>query len=127
MAGWLEYHAAFVASVAAALVRCDGRAADLARDRATLTLMCRSIEEGFAALRGLGVAGAPRNLRTLHRPWLRPVAVRYWARTMASPMGERCFAAHVRHAGPEMRSLAAATLHRVQDAPRIEHLDQLLG
>ena len=41
----------------------------------------------------------------LHSPLLRPVAVRYWARTMRSPMGELCFAAHARHAEAEMRAL----------------------
>ena len=61
----------------------------------------------LAALRRAGVQGAPRNLRTLHLPVLLPVAVRYWSRTMRSPMGERCFAAHARHARPEMRALAS--------------------
>ena len=36
----------------------------------------------------------------------KPLAVRYWARTMRSPAGELCFAAHTRHAEPEMLALA---------------------
>jgi 2-dehydropantoate 2-reductase len=127
MDGWLAYHGVFVASIAAALYRCHGDANELARDRDTLILMCQSIEEGFGALLSQGVAGLPRNLRTLHRPWLRPIAVRYWARTMRSPMGERCFAAHARHAESEMRTLAVAAVRRTEDSPRTDHLHQLLG
>jgi 2-dehydropantoate 2-reductase len=105
MDGWLAYHAAFVACVTAALYRCGTDPVRLAADRATLTLMCRAITEAFAALRADGTAGLPRNLAVLHSPLLRVVAVRYWARTMRSPMGELCFAAHARHAEPEMRAL----------------------
>ncbi len=126
MDGWLAYHAVFAGSVAAALYRCQGSAAALAADRPTLTLMCRSIEEGFAALARRGVCGLPRNLRLLHRPALRPVAVRYWARAMRSPMGELCFAAHSRHAEAEMRALAAAAVSRAGDAAETAHLRELL-
>jgi hypothetical protein len=75
-------------------------------DRATLTLMCQAITDAFAALRASGTPGLPHNLAVLHAPLLRPVAVRYWARAMRSPMGELCFAAHCRHAGAEMRALS---------------------
>jgi ketopantoate reductase len=105
MDGWLSYHAAFVACIAAALYRCGTDPVRLAADRATLTLMCRAITEAFAALRAGATAGLPRNLAVLHSPLLRLVAVRYWARTMRSPMGELCFAAHARHAEAEMRAL----------------------
>jgi 2-dehydropantoate 2-reductase len=124
--GWLVYHAVFVAAVAAALSRCHGSATELASNRATLTLMCRAITEGFGALRRDGTRGAPRNLRTLHHSLLRPIAVAYWARTMRSPMGELCFAAHARHAEPEMRALASEVLRRLTDTARTRHLRQLL-
>jgi ketopantoate reductase len=45
MDGWLAYHAAFVACVAAALYRCGTDPVRLAADRTTLTLMCRAITE----------------------------------------------------------------------------------
>jgi len=69
-----------------------------------LTLMCRAVSEGFAALRRQCVAGLPRNLALLHRAVLRPLAIRYWARTLRSPLGELCFAAHARHAAAEMQA-----------------------
>ena len=127
MEGWLAYHAVFVASISAALYRRHGNATELANDSATLTLMCRSIEEGFRALRREGVRGVPRNLRTLHLAVLRPFAVRYWSRTMRAPTGETLFAAHSRHAEPEMRELAAEVLDRVAGARGTNHLRRLLS
>ena len=113
MDGWLAYHAAFVACIAAALYRCGTDPVRLAADRATITLMCRAITEAFAALRADGTAGLPRDLAVLHSPLLRVFAVRYWARTMRSPMGELCFAAHARHAEPEMQALARDVAARI--------------
>jgi 2-dehydropantoate 2-reductase len=123
MDGWLAYHAAFVACIAAALYRCGTDPGRLSADRPTLMLMCRAITETFGVLRAGGTAGLPRNLAVLHSPWLKPVAVRYWARTMRSPMGELCFAAHSRHAETEMRALA----RDVQDRLRSPALGALLG
>jgi len=76
MDGWLAYHAAFVACVAAALYRCGTDPAALAADRQTLTLMCQAVTQAFTALRNTGVTGLPRNLAILHSPALKPVAVR---------------------------------------------------
>ena len=122
MDGWLAYHAAFVACIAGALYRCGTDPLRLAADRKTLTLMCQAVTEAFAALRAEGTAGLPRNLAVLHSPLLRPVAVRYWARTMRSPMGELCFAAHARHAGTEMRGLGDEMAARITGAPALTRL-----
>jgi 2-dehydropantoate 2-reductase len=122
MDGWLAYHAAFVGCIAAALYRCGTDPVRLAGDRATLTLMCRAISEAFAALRANGTAGLPRNLAILHAPILEPIAVRYWARTMRSPMGELCFAAHCRHAGAEMRGLGREVAARTTRSPALAEL-----
>jgi 2-dehydropantoate 2-reductase len=126
MDGWLLYHAAFVACVAAALFRCGVDPGLLAADPATLSLMCAAITEAFAALHHAGVAGLPGNLAVLHHPLLRPAATRYWARVMRSPMGELCFAAHCRHAEAEMRVLGDEVTTRLGDAPRTGHLRRLL-
>jgi 2-dehydropantoate 2-reductase len=122
MDGWLAYHAAFVACVAAALYRCGTDPIRLAADRATLTLMCRAITGAFGGLRADGTAGLPRNLAVLHSPALRVVAVRYWARTMRSPMGELAFAAHSRHAEAEMRALGDDMATRITDSPALTEL-----
>ena len=98
------------------------RAGCQAADRATLTLMCRAITGAFAALRTSGTAGLPRNLAVLHSPLLRPVAIRYWARTMRSPMGELCFAAHCRHAEAEMRDLGQDAAARITGSPAVAEL-----
>jgi 2-dehydropantoate 2-reductase len=125
MDGWLAYHAAFVACVAAALYRCGTDPVRLAADRATLTLMCQAITGAFSGLRANGTAGCPRNLAVLHSPLLRVVAVRYWARTMRSPMGELCFAAHARHAEPEMRALGHDVTARITGSPALAELLRL--
>jgi 2-dehydropantoate 2-reductase len=122
MDGWLAYHAAFIACIAAALYRCGTDPVRLAADRTTLTLMCQAISEAFAALRNGGTAGLPRNLAVLHSPLLRAVAVRYWARTMRSPMGELCFAAHCRHAEAEMRALCHDVAARITGSPALAEL-----
>jgi 2-dehydropantoate 2-reductase len=127
MPRWLALHATFVACVAAALYRCGADPARLAADRPTLTLMCRAITEGFAAQRAVGRGGPPRNLALLHHRLMLPVAVRYWARVMRSPMGELCFAAHARHASAEMLALSADVRRQVAGQPHIDHLQRLLA
>jgi 2-dehydropantoate 2-reductase len=122
MDGWLAYHAAFVACVAAALYRCGTDPVRLAADRPVLTLMCQAITGAFAGLRGQGTAGLPRNLAVLHSPLLKAVAVRYWARTMRSPMGELCFAGHSRHAEAEMRTLGDDMAARITSSPALTEL-----
>jgi 2-dehydropantoate 2-reductase len=122
MDGWLAYHAAFVVCITGALYRCGTDPVRLAADRATLTLMCRAITEAFTALRASGTAGLPRNLAVLHSPLLRVVAVRYWARTMRSPMGELCFAAHARQAEAEMRALARDVVAGITGSSALEEL-----
>jgi 2-dehydropantoate 2-reductase len=124
MDGWLLYHAAFIACVAAALSRCHNDPIRLASQPTTLELMCRAITEAFASLRADGTSGLPLNLSILHRPLLRAVAVRYWARTMRSPACELCFAAHCRHSGAEMRAVGRDVAARITDSPA---LAQLLG
>ena len=127
MSGWLAYHAVLVASVCAALYHCQTDPQRLSRDREQLSLMCRAIPEGFGALRKQGVVGLPRNLALLHARPMQPFAVRYWARSMRSPMGELAFAAHARRAEPEMRALARDVLGRLRNDDRQDALRELLS
>jgi ketopantoate reductase len=127
MDGWLAYHAVFIASICAALYRCGTDPKRLARSRATVKLMCLAITQGFQELRGAHVEGCPRNLGVLHSRWLMPVATRYWAHAMRSPMGELAFAAHARHAEPEMRALASDVITRLGPADATVTLRALLA
>ena len=127
MDGWLAYHAVFVAAICAALYRCGTDPQRLADDRATLKLMCLAITQGFQELHGGHITGCPRNLAVLHNRWLAPVASRYWARVMRSPMGELAFAAHARHAEPEMRTLAHDVVTRLPRTDASEALHTLLA
>ena len=127
MDGWLAYHAIFVAAVCAALYRCGTDPKRLADDRATIKLMCLAITEGFQELHGGHIKGCPRNLSVLHNRWLMPVAIRYWARVMRSPMGEFAFAAHAGHAEPEMRSLADDVISRLPRNDAGDALQTLLA
>ena len=127
MDGWLAYHAVFVAAICAALYRCGTDPKRLADDRATLKLMCLAITQGFQALHSGHVKGCPRNLAVLHNRWLAPVAIRYWARMMRSPMGELAFAAHARHAEPEMRTLADDVMSRLPRKDASDALKRLLA
>jgi hypothetical protein len=127
MSGWLAYHAMFVACVCTALYSCGTDPQRLARNPSELRLMCRAITEGFRALRNEGVGGLPRNLAVLHARAMLPVAVGCWARTMRSPMGELAFAAHARHAEPELHAIASDVLARVGHRARGDAIRHLLG
>ncbi len=127
MDGWLAYHAVLVAAICAALYRCGTDPRRLAHDRATLRLMCLAITQGFQELHGGHVKGCPRNLAALHNRWLGPVAIRYWARVMSSPMGELAFAVHARHAEPEMRTLARDVITRLPRKDASDALQTLLA
>jgi 2-dehydropantoate 2-reductase len=126
MDGWLTYHAVFVACVAAVLYKCGADPRRLADDPPTLRLMCRSITCGFGELHAQGIGGRPASLALFHSRLLLPIAVQYWARTMRSPMGELCFAAHSRHAQAEMQALGAEVIGRVGQSRRRAPLTQLL-
>jgi 2-dehydropantoate 2-reductase len=127
MDGWLAYHAVFVAAISAGLYRCGTDPRRLADDRATLKLTCAAISEGFRALHAGRVRGRPRNLAVLHNRWLTPIAIGYWARVMRSPMGELAFAAHARHAEPEMRCLAQDVIARLPRTDSDDAIHTLLG
>lgn len=88
--------------------------------------MCAAVTEAFTALRKSGITGLPRNLAILHSSALRPVAVRYRAKTMRSQAGELCFAAHARHAQAEMRGLGDQVTASLASMPATSHLYQLL-
>jgi 2-dehydropantoate 2-reductase len=127
MGGWLAYHAVFIVAICAALYRCGTDRRRLADDRATLRLICLAITQGFQELHSGHVKGCPRNLAVLHSRRLAPVAIRYWARVMRSPMGELAFAAHARHAKSEMHTLAEDVMNRLPSKATNDSLQTLLA
>ena len=83
-----------------------GRANQLADRPEILRLMVRATREGFRALQRQGISGAPGNLRMLNEVMPQWFAVRYWRRTMRTPLGEFGFAAHANAAREEQVHLA---------------------
>jgi 2-dehydropantoate 2-reductase len=127
MDGWLAFHAVFVACVSAALYHCETDPFRLAGSRSELKLMCHAITDGFRALRADHVRGLPKNLAILHHQFLTPIASRYWAHAMRTPLGELAFAAHSRHAETEMRALAHDVLLRLGRGGQPKALQRLLA
>jgi len=127
MDGWLTYHTVFIACILSALLKVGADPLKLGRDSKLLKTMCRAIEEGFKSLKVQHVQGAPKNLALLHSPLLRPIAVSYWGSVMRSPKGELYFAAHVRHAPDEVKTLTNWVLkHVVQGNAKTSYLLSLL-
>jgi ketopantoate reductase len=126
MNGWLAYHAIFIACIAAALQKTRFNAKELSNHDPLLRLMCRAIEEGFSVLHAQGKSGLPKNLAILHNPWLRPVAVAYWRRTMRTK-GEAYFGAHIGRAKDEMQMLRSWALDQLRGAESARHLRTLLN
>ena len=125
--GWLAYHAVLISSISMALLRVDANADRLGRDPKLLSLMCRSIEEGYGMLKAQGNQGLPRNLAILHTPLLRPIAIHYWGSLMRSIKGELYFAGHLRHDQDEVKTLANWVLRQNQNKKTSEHLESLLS
>jgi 2-dehydropantoate 2-reductase len=126
MDDWLLGHAAFVVPIAFALYRVGTDASRLAADRDTLRLMVRATRQAFQALRSIGNAEIPANLRTLYLRLPAAFAATYWRRVLAGPRGELWFAAHTRAAPEEMRALAedlqAAVCRTGRPAPDLAEL-----
>lgn len=125
--GWLVGHTAFVVPIAFALYRVGVDAAALAADPATMRLMVLATRQGFQALRTIGTAEIPTNLRVLYR-LPTGLVIGYWRRVLTSPRGELWFAAHTRAAPEEMRSLARQLQKAVRHTGRrTPDLDRLLA
>lgn len=128
MDGWLQFHTVLVSCISMALLKTGVDTQRLGNDSKLLRQMCRAIEEGFASLKVQHIQGLPRNLALLHNPLLRFVAVRYWGGIMRSAKGELYFAAHVRHAPDEVRTLVNWVLqHVVRNSEDTGHLRSLFS
>ena len=92
-----------------------------------MRLMVLATRQGFQALRTIGTAEIPTNLRVLYR-LPTGLVIGYWRRVLTSPRGELWFAAHTRAAPEEMRSLARQLQKAVRHTGRrTPDLDRLLA
>ncbi len=117
MDGWLKTHAIFVASVSAALALEGGDSVQLGRNHATVAQMVIAIQEGFAALRSLGVRVTPFNLQLIFRWMPRWFAVRYWQRALQTEVGTLAIAPHAKAAREEMGQVAGEILAFLEPSP----------
>ena len=125
--GWLKYHAIFISCISIALLRAQLETAELGNNHQLLTLMCRSIEEGFSTLKKQEVRGAPTSLTILHYTLIRPLAIWYWGNLLKSPKGDLYFSAHLRHAEVEVLALATWVLTYIAGSSKHnDHLRVLL-
>lgn len=128
MDGWLAYHAVFISCILMALQKAEADPKRLGHNSKLLRLMCRAIEEGFASLKAQHIHGLARNLAILHTPLLRPIAVRYWSSVMCSHKGELYFAAHLRRASTEVKTLVNwVSKHVVRGHDNTHHIKSLIG
>jgi 2-dehydropantoate 2-reductase len=107
MEGWLGSHAALVVPMAAAIRAAGGRAEALARRPDLLSAAVRATRASYRAQQRLGRLVIPTNVRVLYLVMPEWFAVRYWSRALRGEFGELAFAAHTRHAWPEMATLGA--------------------
>ena len=122
MDGWLAYHAAFVACIAAALYRCGTDPVRLAADRTTLTLMCQAISEAFAALRNERHGGAAAQPRRAAQPVAQTSCRPLLGTDHALADGRACFRRARRHAEAEMRALGHDVAARITSSPALAEL-----
>jgi len=116
---WLRRHAVFITAIGGALYEHGCDAGSLARDPVAVRRFILAVREGWAALDAKGEPSAPFALRTI-LCWV-PLrfSVAYWRKLLGSSRGDLYFAAHARHAAPEMASLASdvRTFANEADAP----------
>jgi 2-dehydropantoate 2-reductase len=125
--GWLGSHAALVVPMAAAIRAAGGRAEALGRRRDLLRSAIRATRASYRAQRRLGRLVIPSNLRVLYLAMPEWFAVRYWSAVLRGELGELAFAAHTRHAWPEMAVLGAWLRGTVAgDADAAAALDRVL-
>jgi 2-dehydropantoate 2-reductase len=107
---WLITHAVFVSCVAAALNGENQDAIDLSKKRPSVVIMVKSVREGLAAVKALGLPIAPSNIKaifTLMPLWF---SVWYWQHALRGKTGLLAIAPHAKVAKVEMQLLAKKIL-----------------
>lgn len=128
MQAWLKTHAVFVACVAAAIIKENGDSIQLGKNRSSVQMMVKSINEGFRACEKLGMPIAPTNLKTIFMTMPQWFSVWYWQKAMQGKTGTLAMAPHANAAKEEMQLLAKKVLDIVHSSPAATPtLDNLLS
>ena len=128
MQGWLKTHAVFVACVSAAIMKENGDSIQLGKNKSSVQIMVKSINEGFRALEKLGIQVAPANLKTIFMTMPQWFSVWYWQRAMQGKTGTLAMAPHANAAKDEMQLLAEKVLKMVHSSTSsTPTLDKLLS
>ena len=128
MQAWLKTHAVFVACVAAAIIKENGDSIQLGKNKSSVQMMVKSINEGFKACKKLGMPIAPTNLKTIFMTMPQWFSVWYWQKAMKGKTGTLAMAPHANAAKDEMKMLAKKVLDMVHSSSAATPtLDSLLS
>lgn len=128
MQAWLKTHAVFVACVAASIIKENGDSIQLGKNKSSVQVMVKSINEGFRAFEKLGIPIAPANLKTIFMTMPQWFSVWYWQKAMQGKTGTLAIAPHANTAKEEMQLLAGKVLGIVHSSSiATPTLDNLLS
>ena len=128
MQAWLKTHAIFIACVSAAIAKENGSSIQAGKNRSTVQIMVKGINEGFNALHQLGIPILPANLKTIFLIMPKWFSVWYWQKALQGTTGTLAIAPHANSAKEEMRLLAQKVLKIVHPSTlSTPTLDSLLG
>jgi 2-dehydropantoate 2-reductase len=127
MPAWLKVHALFIACATAAIMRESGNSVQLGKNKSSISMMVKSIREGFGACRSLGIPIIPLNLKIIFEWMPHWFSVWYWQKAMQGETGRLAIAPHANKAKGEMQALAEKVLQIVHSsAVSTPTLDRLL-
>ena len=110
MQAWLKIHAVFIACVSAAIIKENGDSIQLGRNRESVQIMVKSIKEGFAACKKIGLRITPANLQIIFMIMPQWFCIWYWQKALRGKTGTLAIAPHANAAKEEMRLLAEKVL-----------------
>jgi len=128
MQAWLKTHAVFIACISAAIIKENGDSIQLGKNKNSVRLMVKSINEGFKALNALGITITPFNLKIIFMIMPQWFSVSYWQKAMQSDMGTLAIAPHANAAKSEMQLVAKKVLKTAHSSSvATPTLDQMLS
>lgn len=110
MKAWLKIHAIFISCVAAAITKEYGDSVQLGKNKRSVQIMVKSINEGFKAAQSLGLPIKPANLKMIFMTMPQWFSVWYWQKAMQGKTGTLAMAPHVNTAKEELQLLAGKVL-----------------